>query len=497
LINIDREIDFDIVSDIFFDNYKCAGYGIGNKNMTSKTTTFNYIHNLHFLKFKHYISVTSALLLALVLVAGLFTFGCNGKHDKKPNIVVIVIDTLRADHLPFYGYSKNTAPFLNSLAEKSPVFEKTFSASSWTAPSTASIFTSFYPFQHGVMTNMLATRLLRANNPNKKIKLNRIPDAITCLGEIMKDSGFSTYMVSDNINIGEKENFTQGFDKFATFSYETADVVNNTIKEWAEEIKAQKQYFLYIHYMDPHQPLYKREPWYQPQKDEKLDMKAKYDAEISFVDQKIKEMFDLFQWDKNTLVVVTSDHGEEFWDHGKTGHGHSLYKELIHVPLFFYYPDPEKGFKGKRILGNTSLLDILPTLRDFLGMEKDPYNEGISLLPFIRMEEAFPSTPKRHLFSHIIVKRVRLNDVVAKSVVYAGWHAYSSFYSETELYNFAKDPEELKNQYPLARGKEIYKQLMGKFHEFYSKCKKFKQEIVEESMSKKEMDKLRSLGYVE
>ena len=91
---------------------------------------------------------------------------CSHQKENPPNIVVVVIDTLRADHLPVYGYSKNTAPFISHLASQAVVFEKAYSASSWTAPATASIFTSLYPFQHGVVTGLLAAGRLRQQNPN-------------------------------------------------------------------------------------------------------------------------------------------------------------------------------------------------------------------------------------------------------------------------------------------------------------------------------------------
>ena len=125
----------------------------------------------------------------IIFVLIVFLFGCNNitKKQSLPNVVVIVIDTLRADHLPFYGYSKNTTPFLLGLSQKGTVFEKTYSTSSWTAPATASIFTSMYPFQHRVVSNMLATLSFNEGlTKNYKIKLNKIPEDIITLAEIFK-----------------------------------------------------------------------------------------------------------------------------------------------------------------------------------------------------------------------------------------------------------------------------------------------------------------------
>src|SRR4030067_23633 len=105
------------------------------------------------------------------------------KHPPKPNVVLVVIDCLRADRLPFYGYPKETAPFLSKLAAQGVVFEKAYAASSWTAPATASIFTSLYPFQHGVVMGLMAQMRLIRRNPT--IKINRIPEEVTTLPEVL------------------------------------------------------------------------------------------------------------------------------------------------------------------------------------------------------------------------------------------------------------------------------------------------------------------------
>ena len=185
------------------------------------------------------------ILGVLVLTILIIQPGCTKKHE--PNVVLIVLDTLRADHLPFYGYYKNTAPFLTELSTRSVVFENVFSASSYTSPATASIFTSLYPFQHGVYTGFFTSK-------QKKIELNRIPERIKTITEILKENGYETYGVADNINICKEEGFTQGFDKFKQFHYVQEQKMVQRLREWAGEIKAQNKYFLYIHFNDCHGP---------------------------------------------------------------------------------------------------------------------------------------------------------------------------------------------------------------------------------------------------
>jgi arylsulfatase A-like enzyme len=432
-------------------------------------------------------SIIIALILSLLI--GL-TAGCTKSEANLPNVVVIVIDTLRSDHLPFYGYDKNTAPFLNQLSKKSVLFEKTWSPSSWTAPATASLFTSMYPFQHGVVLNMLATVNFNKKN-GVKIKLNRIPDKITTLGEVMKEQGYATYLVSDNLNIGEKENFTQGIDKHAVFLYKSAETINNQVKEWAGEMKKQERYFLYIQYMDPHMPNHERAPWYKNTGNKNTDSLSRYDSEINYVDQKIEELFRLFQWDKNTLVVFTADHGEEFWEHGKKGHGHSLYREVIQVPLFFYYP--AGNFKIGRVPYDVSLIDILPTLREFTGLPPDKNNEGISLLPVLQGKTDV--VPPRFLFSHIMRRTVKLENMESFSVISGRWHLVRDFFGKNMLYNLNKDQSEQVNRVKFQA--PLVNKLSARYFTFKSKCKKYKQDVIAHKMSKEQSDRLKTLGYVQ
>ncbi len=434
-------------------------------------------------------------LLILLLVLGvsmclLIAPGCRPDRSVLPNVVVIVIDTLRADHLPFYGYPKNTAPFLAKLASQGVLFEKAYATSSLTAPSTASLFTSFYPFQHGVVLNIGGTIKLRKMAPKLKVKLNKIPPEITTLGEIFKQAGYSTYGVSDNINIGDKEAFDQGFDKFSTFTYRGAPAINQQVKEWADEIKSRERYFLYLHYMDPHQPFFERKPWYQKQDDPRDNQVAMYDSEINYADQHIRELHELFNWSENTLIVVTSDHGEELWDHGLKGHGYSLFREVIHVPLMFYYPGGQ--FSAGTIKENVSLIDVLPTLNEFLGLPPDKEHEGISLLPRIIGSEL--QLPQRFLFAHLVDHSFSEKMAETESTLYENWHFIKNFSGSWYLYNLKLDPGEKYNQQVGDHG--IARRLFARYRGFKKKCRIFKHDSTSFYLDEKQIEKLKTLGYV-
>ncbi len=425
------------------------------------------------------------IITIIILIIGISFSVCKNKKTKPYNIVLIVIDTLRSDHLPFYGYKKNTAPFLLEMSKKSIVFKNTFSASSWTSPATASIFTSMYPFQHGVQMGLLAIRNAQKIDPN--IVLNKIPEKIKTITEVLKEEGYMTYGVADNLNIDSRQGFTQGFDKFETFMYKQAPNVNNTIKSWKKEIMENGKYFLYIHYMDPHAPYHPRKPWYIPFEEKRKHRISAYDSEINYVDQHIKELFNALKWEKNTVVIVTADHGEGLWDHGFMGHGKTLYREEIQVPLLIYLPG---GGTHIGVNNNVSTIDILPTVRDIIGLPESRSDEGVSLVPLI--EKRSEDLTKRELFSHLWIKTK--NTVEWRSTIYKNWHYVERVGAFEKLFLLLFDQKEEKNL--SKKNKKIGTLLKKKFEKFVRFCNKFETIKTKVKLDKKKLKKLKSLGYV-
>ncbi len=179
--------------------------------------------------------------------------GCSASEDEpRPNVVIVLIDTLRADQLPCYGAVDGVAPFLSRLAASGVVFESAWSTSSWTAPATASIFSGVYPFQHGVLTGFFRT--LEKSNDHARIRINTIPGSAETIPELLKRLGYRTFGIADNVNVREELGFHAGFDAFASFNYRTAERVNEQLADWADEIRRSDPYFVYLHYMDMHTP---------------------------------------------------------------------------------------------------------------------------------------------------------------------------------------------------------------------------------------------------
>ena len=162
--------------------------------------------------------ITSLCRWLAVAFVGTVWFACSPRSaERKPNVVVVLIDTLRPDYLEVYGYPRSTAPFLSSLAKDSVVFEHAFSTSSWTVPSVASMFTSTYPHRHGVVQGLMAfKKQLRKLEKKERasLTLNRLPDGILTLPEHFKHYGYSTFGIAANVNLGPDLGFQRGFDRF-------------------------------------------------------------------------------------------------------------------------------------------------------------------------------------------------------------------------------------------------------------------------------------------
>ena len=387
----------------------------------------------------------------------------------RPDIVLVLIDTLRVDHLPTWGYPKDTAPWLSAVADEGLVFEHAWSTSSWTAPSTASVFTGLYPPQHGVILGMQMTETQGAGT----VELNTIPNDIATLPELMKAAGYSTHGVASNINIGDDIGFSRGFDRFVYSPGSPASELAREVAGWKEELDAGPS-FLYLHLNDVHSPYEARSPWYEEPESESERMVAAYDSEIAYVDQQLSRLHEHLGWDDALLLVVT-DHGEEFGDHGRYGHLFQLYRELNQVAIVAHGPGIEPG----RVRAHASLIDILPTLAATAGFE--PQGEGIALGP--ELED-------RRLFAHR--HRVLAGQPEEIWAVIEGDQRLITGPGRPELY--ALDDAREQRDLSFERADEVAR-LQAELEGFRSGLT-LRSEAVSTELDAQELEMLKSLGYV-
>ena len=457
-------------------------------------------------------------IAALTGIAFLFLLNIGVFSDKKtndpsgPNIVLIVIDCLRPDHLGCYNYTRDTSPAIDDLAKNGVLFQNAYSCAPWTKPSVASIFTSIYPNEHGV------------------INFNDIlPDGVVTIAEFLKNKGYYTsFFNGGNFCIGKHFNFSQGFDYYCMLPYKSfkATGLTNNFMEQISRIYP-KKFFAYIHYMEPHNPynknsynnLFTKQPlsYLQPGVDyvsswhirimtnndrmPEEDMShviSLYDAQIRFVDESIKRIV-AFLKEKNifdnTLIIITSDHGEEFWEHNNYEHGHTLYNELLHVPLII------SGNKLKPAVTTkmAGLMDLFPSILDFADIKGDrSFCRGISMKKEMHGERDKSQRPfffTSTLYGdekYSLIKdnmKIILNSSETKNK--ERLYGYSSTDS-IEIYNLLKDPEEQHNL--VGADQKTLSLLKKELQEFRALNSKF--EDTEFVIDNDLKNKLEAIGYI-
>jgi arylsulfatase A-like enzyme len=418
--------------------------------------------------------------------------------SERPDVVLVVIDTLRPDHLEAYGYERETAPYLAELARGATVFRRAFSTSSWTAPATASLFTGLYPNHHGVLMGFRAQNnsMEEADEAGEtSLELVALP-AVQTLAEHMKFAGYGTFGVAANINVGSELGFDRGFNEFAKLHQRPAEELVETALGWRERMEA-GPYFLYVHLNDVHKPNDPRAPWYEEHEEDIDDLVAKYDSEISYTDQWIQRLCEGLELDGDELLIVVSDHGEEFMDHGNTGHKYSLYGELNRVLMIVR---PPGGVPPGELEVNVSLVDVLPTILDVAGIEREGDDgPGRSLLPLLGAgaPAAAAVFAERTLYAHRVQgksDRPLYERPALWAAIRGPWKFLrDDFAGTSELYDMVSDPAE---QEDLVAGRGAMAAALGSsLAEFERNTVRLEGAAVEVKLDSALMDNLNDLGY--
>jgi len=438
-----------------------------------------------------------------------------------PNVVVILVDTLRADHLSAYGYSRPTSANIDRLASQGTLFENAVSAGSWSLPSHASILTGRYQFEHGVR-DVDGTPIRDWHTPAM--------GGFETLGEALEKRGYRTGAFSANRSyFSENLGFGKGFMHFEDYFHSTADsfvrtlyggelagfyltakgnsvmaglvhavhgdawmdasfegagglngahvrkrasTVNEEVLHWIDGHSGKHPFFAFLNYFDVHNP-YGGPPGYPKPAWEQGSNVDQYDDGVKYVDDAVGYlMSELWKrgMSSKTLVVLTSDHGESLGQHGLAYHGHSLYRELIHVPLIFWYPEhvPE----GTRVSQAVTNAAIPATVMGILRDQSDPF-PGQALDAFWRTPAGVVDTaPKLSELSeeHFLEpedegaeKVIPLGTTGAmKSVIGDQWHLIIHKKYGNQLYDLTHDPEEANNLIHAPEGARESSQLMEK-----------------------------------
>jgi arylsulfatase A-like enzyme len=426
-------------------------------------------------------------------------------HDRAAfgrakGVVLISIDTLRRDHVSLYGYPRRTTPGLEALAGESVVFDDAISTASWTLPAHASLLTSTYPGVHGAV--------------NAKVGL--APEWPRLPG-ILKEHGFFTQAMVTHVYLSRAYGFGEGFDRHHYMPETRAEEVTNEAISFLEA-RGDRDYFLFLHYYDPHwhydppkpydtafDPTYHGSAngiWWNFKDLDRATIaprdlhhiEALYDGEILYTDRQLERLFGemkrLGVYD-DSMVIVTSDHGEEFLDHGMWEHQKTLYEEQIRIPLLMKLPGGARG--PRRVSGQVSLIDVAPTILDLLGLAAPATFQGRSLLPAVDRgtsdaREAWAET------EHTI-------DGTHKLAVRRGSGGKKAIFSvkenevALELYDLARDSKETTNLEDPGSREGLDKTLAAYLADV-ERRRQGKTGSPEVILDRRDLERLRSLGYL-
>lgn len=331
-------------------------------------------------------SRTAAAGLLMLLLAG-----CGAQKETRPNVVLVIIDTLRADHLGCYGYHRDTSPGLDSLAGEGMRWSRVQGQSSWTLPAVTTILTGLSPRAHGARLNV-PERTMWTASP-------RTPTAVT----LLDDAGYRTLGLFNVVLLSERMGFHRGFDRFHCNRQGhgmAGSSVDRAVEWLRQEAEREEPFLLVLHLFDPHSPydpprswdtLYAASPagdtaWSFTRGGAVADTSRRerlenlYDGEIAWTDAQLSRLWEELRrlgLGEETLVLVTSDHGEEFLEHGYVEHGRTLYQEITRVPMIVSGPGVPSDSVGGRVVSH---LDLLPTILAAAGVSHPAGTPGSCLL---------------------------------------------------------------------------------------------------------------------
>lgn len=326
--------------------------------------------------------------------------------ERPPNIILISIDTLRADHLGCYGYALPTSPNLDAFSESALLFEEAFAPSSWTLPAHAAMMSGLHPTQQ----------------PRSDDLFYVLPDEVDMIAEAAAEAGYLTTAFTEGVLVAGDIGFAQGFDRYYDGpGYRQAPAGSSTdtfsrSSDWLE-LNRDLPIFLFVHTYEVHVPYEPVEPYksqFAPDSDDDIPAIARYDAEIAHTDfelGKFIEAIDAMGLAENTIVIVASDHGEEFGDHGDTLHMKTVFRESLHVPLLIRMPDGTAG----RVRRPVSITDLYATLLDMMEISDIPRYESHTLMPFLAPDSSDETYTRELVPSNVRNLRERIVAVGAQA----------------------------------------------------------------------------------
>lgn len=395
-----------------------------------------------------------------------------------PNIVVITIDTLRADHLGCYGDKQIKTPNLDALAQEGVRFERAYTPVPVTLPAHTALFTGTYPLRSGM----------------HDFADNKLNPAQPTLASVLKENGYATGAVIGSAVLDSRFGLNHGFDFYYDhFDFSrlqesnldemerSGDVVADQALDWLDK-NYQKKFFLWMHLYDPHYPYRPPSPYSEEYKDHP------YDGEIAFADSQvgrlIRELKEKGVY-QNTVIVVTGDHGESLGEHGEKTHGFFIYNATLHIPVILRLPG---GPAARTVSALVSLPDLMPTVLSYLKIDVPSEVQGRNLLPLMTAED---KDKARSLYAETFLPRLHFNWSELRGAETENYHFIDA--PKPELYDLSKDPGETNNLY--AQKKAVAEEMRAKLTSLIQQYGAGQELAQKTGLDPALMERLKSLGY--
>jgi arylsulfatase A-like enzyme/Flp pilus assembly protein TadD len=433
---------------------------------------------------KHRLSCVLPPAIVIFLIWSVFRAGLlptAGAATDAPNLLVITIDTLRADHVGAYGYQAARTPHLDQLAADGVLFSRAFSHVPLTLPSHLTLFTGQLPAVHGVRDNG-----------------RRFVSGVRTLAEIARDKGYSTAAFVGAFPLDSRFGLDCGFQTYddlygegtavrdMTFIERRAEDVNRKAEDWIRA-NGRNPFFVWVHYYDPHAP-------YDPPSPFAEEFAGReYDGEIAYTDfyvGKLLETLEKAGLRGNTLIVLASDHGEGLGEHKEKTHGIFIYDSTLHVPLIISYPKALP--RGRVITAPVGLQDVLPTVLDLMGWPEENGLPGCSLVPAMARPKAARPDPDRAFYIESLAPLLGRNWAPLRGIRTSDWKYIDA--PIAELYDLAADPGETVNV--LDKHADVGRRLRGELEAMIKTQSAAVSDAPAARVDEETRRKLMSLGYL-
>jgi arylsulfatase A-like enzyme/Flp pilus assembly protein TadD len=421
---------------------------------------------------------------SILILTALTALHAAAQTPAKPalNVVLITIDTLRADHLGCYGYKQIKTPNIDGLAADGVRFESAFAVVPVTLPSHSSMLTGTYPMLSGM----------------HDFSGNKLSPLQPTLASVLKQAGYKTGAVIGAAVLDSRFGLNQGFDFYYDhFDFSRLDeanldemerpgnVVADVALDWLAN-NSQKKFFLWMHLYDPHFPYHPPDPYsheYAAQP---------YDGEIAFADEQVGRLLRFLKEKgiyQNTVIVLCGDHGESLGEHGEKTHGFFIYNATMHVPLIIRLPESRLPEKAARTVADpVSLVDLMPTVLGAVELEIPSQVQGRSLLPELRVDQ---TARDRVLYGETFMPRIHFNWSELRGSENTKYHFIDA--PRPELYDLSKDPGEVHNLF--TEKKAVAEEMRAKLVSLIRDYSAGKEMAEKTGLDPALMERLKALGY--